>query len=114
MAVLDLSAHVLEYLEAVSEGHNDRTTGDWVAGTEQWVTDYCKCDIVPAGQANTIPIPDGQVETYSYTIYGLPSSCRDFKYGDRIRVKMFGSNDDVREFTVKGFHRYQMQCKIWV
>ena len=114
MAVLDFAAHYLGYLDSLSEGYTDRKTGDYVDGKEKWIDDYCRCDIVPAGQANQIPIPDGQVETYSYTIYNLPRSCREFKYGDRIRVKMYGSDDDVREFTVKGFHRYQMQCKIWV
>lgn len=114
MAVLDFAAHYLGYLDSLSEGYTDRKTGDYVDGKEKWIDNYCRCDIVPAGQANQIPIPDGQVETYSYTIYNLPRSCREFKYGDRIRVKMYGSDDDVREFTVKGFHRYQMQCKIWV
>jgi len=114
MAVLDFAAHILCYLSSDSEGHVDRETGDYVDGKEKWIDNYCRCDIVPAGQANQISIPDGQVETYSYTIYNLPRSCREFKYGDRIRVKMYGNDDDVREFTVKGFHRYQMQCKIWV
>jgi hypothetical protein len=114
MAVLNRTAHIFEYLSAKSEGYRDRATGDWVDGKEEWVTNYCKCDIVPAGKANQITIPDGQVETYSYTIYSLPKSCREFKYGDKIRIKFFGSEDDVKEFTVKGFHRYQMQCKIWV
>ena len=40
--------------------------------------------------------------------------CREFKYGDRIRIKFFRNPDDVREFKVLGFHRYQKQCKMWV
>jgi hypothetical protein len=27
-------------------------------------------------------------------------------------VKLYGN--EVKEFTVLGFHRYQLQCKIWV
>ncbi len=109
MAVLDLSPHTLSYKE-VSEGHNDQN-GDWVAGDETWVDDYCKCDVVPAGKANVITIPDGAVQNYSYTIYNLPRTCREFKYGDTIKLSLFG---DKREFKVLGFHRYQLQCKIWV
>lgn len=113
MAVLDFAAHTLDYL-AVIEGHVDRATGDYIDGSEEWIECYCKCDIVPAGKANEIAIPDGQVDTYSYIIYNLPRSCRTFKYGDKIRIKFYGSNSEVREFYVKGFHRYQMQCKLWV
>ena len=57
MAVLNRTAHILEYLSAMSEGYRDRATGDWVDGKEEWVTNYCKCDIVPAGKANQITIP---------------------------------------------------------
>lgn len=113
MAVLDLAAHTLDYLTS-SEGYEDEETGDYIKGESTWVEDYAKCDIVPAGKANTITLPDGQVEPYSYTIYNLPRDCRNFVYGEKIRIKMFGSSEDIREFDVKGFHRYQMQCKIWV
>lgn len=112
MAVLDFAAHTLDYLEVV-QGHDDEETGDYVKGSSSWVEGYCKCDIVPAGKANTITIPDGQTEPYEYTIYNLPRSCREFKYGETIRIRFYGG-EEVREFTVKGFHRYQMQCKIWV
>jgi hypothetical protein len=37
-----------------------------------------------------------------------------FEFGDRIRIHFFGKDDDVREFKVLGFHRYQLQCKLWV
>lgn len=109
MAVLDLALHALSYKE-VSSGYND-DNGDWVEGTERWVEDYCKCDIVPAGKANVITIPDGSTQNYSYTICNLPRTCRDFHYGDTIRLSLFGNE---RDFVVLGFHRYQLQCKIWV
>lgn len=109
MPVLNLAAHWLGYLQE-TEGHDD-DNGDFVPGSKAWVDYYCKCDVVPAGKANTIPIADGQVETYSYTIYNLPTNCREFKYGDTVRIKMFGT---IKEFKVLGFHRYQLQCKMWV
>ena len=113
MAVLDLAAHTLDYLEVV-KGHKDRATGDYVKGSETSVERYCKCDIVPNGKAEKITLPDGQEESYQYTVYNLPRDCKEFLYGDKIRIRLYGSDTDVREFSVKGFHRYQMQCKIWV
>lgn len=110
MALLDFAAHTLDYLH-VTDGYED-DNGDYVEGSEEWVENYCKCDIVPAGKANVITIPDGSAKNYSYTIYNLPRACRDFEYGDKIRVKLFGN--EVKEFVVLGFHRYQLQCKIWV
>lgn len=113
MAILDFAAHTLDYL-SVNEGHHDEETGDFIKGSEEWTEGYCKCDIVPAGKANQIQIPDGSLQTYSYTIYNLPRDCRRFEFGDRIRIHFFGKDDDVKEFTVLGFHRYQLQCKLWV
>lgn len=145
MSVLNLSAHTLSYKEET--GYRDFETGDYIKGETKWVEDYCACDIVPAGKANSIQIPDGTVETYSYTISNLPTTCREFQYGDKIRIKLYGNdyNRDkdfsffalgdkwilskdsmlgkkenehktylVREFKVLGFHRYQLQCKLWV
>ena len=110
MAVLNLSAHSLDYKETI--GGHENENGDWVQGVETWIENYCKCDTVPAGKANVITIPDGSTHNYSYTIYNLPRTCRDFDYGDIIRIKLFGKV--FREFKVLGFHRYQLQCKIWV
>ena len=95
------------------------TTPKWVdddgnvhPGSKQW-SRYCKCDIVPAGQANTKDFGDGVVQTYAYTIY-LPTSCRDFELGEQIRLEKFGKYDESNTYVVKGFHRYQHQCKIWI
>ena len=54
---------------------------------------------------------DGIVRKYSYTVY-LPNNCKDFAIGDRVRISLLG--EVKREFEVKGFHRWQHQCKIWV
>ena len=52
MAVLDFAAHTIDYLH-VTDGYED-DNGDYVQGSEEWVENYCKCDIVPAGKANVI------------------------------------------------------------
>lgn len=52
---------------------------------------------------------------YSYTIY-LPKKTREFVTGEKVRVSFFGDGtlQEKKEFSVKGFHRYQHQCKMWV
>lgn len=112
MAVLDFAAHTLSYQD-VTQGYEDPETGDYIKGSSSWVENAYKCDIVPAGKANQIAIPDGSVQTYSYTIYNLPQDCREFQYGEKIRINFF-SKGNGKVFTVLGFHRYQHQCKIWI
>lgn len=104
MAVLNFTPHVLSY-KSVTQGYND-DNGDWVNGADYWIDNYCKCDYVPAGKANVITIPDGSAISYSYTVY-LPKTCKDFEYGDIIKI-------DDKEYQVLGFHRYQLQCKMWI
>ena len=112
MSVIDFSAHRLTY-QIMARGHEDPETGDYVQGETNWSTESYKCDIVPAGRANTIPIPDGSVQDYSYTIYNLPRDCQEFQYGDKIKLQFYGKGDG-KIFKVLGFHRYQHQCKIWI
>lgn len=107
MGVLKFMPHRLAYWET-TDGYVDEN-GDPHEGTSRLV-EYCKCDMEPAGAANVIQFEDGIEERYSYTIY-LPANCRKFKRGDKIVVTHF---DSETEFIVKGFHRYQLQSKIWV
>lgn len=112
MAILKFKPHVLQTVEITGEYTDDN--GDFHKGTESW-SDYCKCDVVPAGKANTITLPDGTALTYSYVVY-LPKGTREFLLGERVRISLFnsGSRTEFKEFTVKGFHPYQHQCKIWL
>lgn len=143
MPVLNMRPHCLETL-VKSEEYEDEN-GDFHAGKDEWVA-LCKCDCVPAGQANRLTTPDGVELAYSYTVY-LPKGTRELRTGETVRIKLYGNYrnrardfinfilDDkwiltngsllikkeneqieclVREFKVLGFHRYQMQCKLWV
>lgn len=112
MAVLDFAAHTLSY-QTVTQGYEDPESGDYQESQTYWVENAYKCDIVPAGKADQITIPDGNVQKYSYSVYNLPQDCREFQYGDKIRIKFFGKGEG-KLFTVLGFHRYQHQCKIWI
>ncbi len=112
MPILKMKPHRLEALSLTEEYEDEN--GDFHKGQEEWV-EVCKCDVVPAGQANQITLPDGVALQYSYTIY-LPKRTREFRTGEKVRVKFFedGLLQEKKEFTVKGFHSYQHQCKMWV
>lgn len=109
MAVLELKPHRLSYL-VTSPGYED-DNGDYHEGTSRWEGDI-ECDAVPAsGSANEITFDDGTAHKYSYTVY-LPVSCKDFSVGERVRIRHLGNVE--REYSVKGFQRWQLQCKLWV
>jgi len=112
MPILKMKPHYLEVLTKSDEYEDEN--GDSHAGVEEW-NRLCRCDAVPAGEANKITTPDGVELQYSYTIY-LPKRTREFVVGEKVRVIFFGEGtlQEKKEFTVKGFHRYQHQCKMWV
>lgn len=109
MAVFNMKPHILSYLSK-TDGYRDEN-GDWHKGTETWVS-YCRCDAVPAGKENMITYADGSVGQYNYTVSNLPKDCREFKFGDRIKLTFY--NQTEKEFDVKGFHRYQLQSVLYV
>jgi hypothetical protein len=109
MAVLSRNPHSLQYLVS-TPGYEDEN-GDYHPGEEHWEGNI-PCDAVPStGKAVERVFEDGVLRSYSYTVY-LPSDCRMFTVGDRVKISLLGGIE--REFEVKGFHRYQLQCKIWV
>lgn len=108
MSVIELKSHLLSY-RVIEDGYED-DNGDWHEGSESW-SEPIKCHAVPAGRANAITFADGTMSTYTYTVGRLSPDCREFKIGEDVRLTI----DDVeREFQVKGFHRYQLQSKLWV
>ena len=103
------------YLEVLVKGEEyEDENGDFHAGEDEWVS-VCKCDCVPAGQANKLTTPDGAELVYSYTIY-LPKETREFHIGETVRISFNGKGQlaEKKKFAVKGFHAYQHQCKLWV
>lgn len=109
MAVLKLKPHILEYESKTKEGYED-SMGDFHEGKTEWVGNI-ECDAVPSsGNANEIKFEDGSVHRYSYVIY-LSSDVKEFKVGEKVRVTLY---DGKKVFSVKGFHRYQLQAKLWV
>lgn len=108
MAILDLKPHLLSYL-IVDPGYED-DNGDYHEGSTRW-SEPLKCHAVPAGAANQITFADGQTAIYTYTVGRLSPDCREFQIGEDVKLMIDGME---RMFQVKGFHRYQLQSKIWV
>lgn len=110
MAVINTKPHILEYEIKTKEGFED-SIGDFHEGRAEW-TGKIECDAVPSsGRANEIKFEDGSVKNYSYTVY-MNSNVREFSLGERVRITLHGGIQKV--FSVKGFHRYQIQAKLWV
>lgn len=108
MSVVNFKPHNLQYLVA-TPGYDDEN-GNYHEGEKHWEGNI-PCDAVPNGKAEERTFEDGVVRKYSYTVY-LPSNSKSFVIGDRVRIVLLGGIE--REFEVKGFHRYQKQCKLWV
>ena len=109
MSVIELKPHTLSFLHT-SDGYED-DNGDWHEGQTQWCECGIECHAVAAGSANELTYDDGTTAHYTYTVGRLSPDCREFKIGERVRLHI---GNIVREFTVKGFHRYQLQSKLWV
>lgn len=108
MSVIELKPHSLSYLETTPGFEDDN--GDLHKGISQWSRPL-KCHAVPAGAANIIAYADGSTGHYSYVIGRLDRECREFKIGEDVKIIIDGIE---RRFQVKGFHRFQLQSKIWV
>lgn len=107
MAVLRRHPHTL-WILSHSDGYEDGD-GHFHQGSGKWV-EYMCCDVVPASiSANTITFDDGRVTTYDYTVY-LSKNSRDFQNGERVKLTRFCKEEGI--FKVKGFQRYQHQCKM--
>ena len=109
MAVLDMNPCYL-YTSVAGMSYTDANGNRHVG--KMTFEKYIRCDVVPAGQATQHDFGDGVVQTYSYTIYIHKKECRDFALGEAVKFEKNGKLS--REFLVKGFHRYQHQCKIWI
>ena len=87
--------------------------GDWQTSSVTY-SPYIPCRYEPNGRASVITLPDGTAYKYTYTIYLCVDASLSIKYGDILELT---SQDNVvigNDFEVKGFHRGQLDMKIWV
>ncbi len=88
------------------------SNGDWSESDPR----NCKCipcRYEPNGRANTIPLPDGTAYKYSYMVYLNVNPCLPIGYGDVIEL-FSQDGKSMGEYEVKGFHRGQLNMKVWV
>ena len=86
-------------------------TGKYIAGGES-IKEGIECRYEPNGKANSIVLEDGKAFVYSYMVY-LCVDCPDISYGDV--VELFNQHgQSVGKFTAQGFHRGQLNAKLWV
>ena len=99
------------YLLERGKGHYAEN-GDWI-DSEEKVVAVVPCRYEPNGKANEINLPDGKAYRYAYTIYLDVNPCLKIEYGDIIRIQ---SQDGrvMGTYEVKGFHRGQLDMKVWV
>ena len=111
MAILEFRKNEV-FFEQVSEGYYDKR-GNWHEGSREWVF-VCKCGSQPANSVNpTIPLPNGNGEVTVYSqILHLPANCREFLYGERVKVGINGDTEKIYE--VVGFQRGQLQSKLYI
>ena len=100
--------HRLQY--QVSSGGYEDENGDYHPGESRFEGDI-PCRYEPNGKANTIAFEDGKIYVYQYVVY-LDQNCREFKYGDIIRLLM--DCVVIAEKQVQGFHRGQLNSRLWV
>lgn len=109
MAVLKLYDKTFQW--AVEADSYEDSNGDIIIGSPSW-SDGIKCEIAHSGGNATIThYEDGKQIGYSHVVYLKPDA-PDFYYGQHVRVVKDGMI--LVESDVKGFMRYQLQCKIWL
>lgn len=75
---------------------------------------YIPCRYEPNGAAQTITLPDGTAYQYSYTIYLSVNPNLSIQYGDLIELTSQDGVVIAESLEVRGFHRGQLDMKVWV
>ena len=108
--MLDFRPHKLQAVNFINGGKNE--DGEPIPDTEE--VEEMPCRIVPNGSASQITFDDGVAHDYSFTIY-LDQDCRTFSAGEIVRLfGLDGQQENGRELKVLGFHRYQLNARVWV
>lgn len=95
-----------------SKGGSYDSSGDWTEGTIDY-TCCIPCRYEPNGSARTITLQDGKEYKYSYMVYLSVNPSLVIEYGDIIEL-ISQDCKSIGEYEVKGFHRGQLDMKIWV
>lgn len=110
MAIVSFRPHKLRLIRKGEGAYGPN--GDWVEAAEE-VALEAPCRYEPNGAARTIMLQDGQEYKYSYMVYLNVNPSISIEYGDIIELV---SQDGLSmgRYEVKGFHRGQLDMKVWV
>lgn len=107
--MVDFRPHTLDLI-VTHPGYYDEK-GSFVEGG-QTVTHGVRCRYEPNGRARSIALEDGSLYMYSYMVY-LDTDCPEISFGDE--VELFDQSGISRgKFTAHGFHRGQLNSKLWL
>ena len=110
MITVRFRPHLISIMETAGGGYNDET-GDFTPGSEVW-SDQFPCRYEPNGKAHTVPVGEGKNYTYEYVVY-LNTDCPEIRYGQHVRL--YDSLGNLKgEYISKGFHRGQLDSKLWL
>lgn len=87
--------------------------GDWTESAEKIGKACIPCRYEPNGRAQTIRLQDGTEYKYTYTVYLDVCPKNAVEYGDIIEL-FSQDRKSIGRYEVKGFHRGQLDMKIWV
>lgn len=110
MALVSFRPHYFNLLKKGEGAYN--SNGDWEE-TEEAALRKVSCRYEPNGAAHTIALPDGTAYKYSYMVYLDVNPSLTIKYGDIIEL-FSQERRSIGRYEVKGFHRGQLDMKIWV
>lgn len=114
MAVLKVYPHklVVTTITGGTGGYTD-DEGYFHKGTDGTeVKEEVACQAVPSSTPhNVIVYDDGSEVQYTYTIL-LNRNCREFTRNEKVTLNLL--NGVSHSLTVKDFHRYQSNAKLWV
>ena len=107
--MIDFRPHTLRVVSFIKGETADN--GDY-SGDKPNLSDQIPCRYELSNKANTIALPDGKAFAYSLIVY-LDLSDVDYPYGTTIQL--FDKNGNKAfEKQIQGFHRGQLNMKLWV
>ena len=109
MVSVSFRPHTLKLL-TLTGGHYDKNH-DYVAGTESWSSPI-PCRYEPNGRARVVPVGEGKDFRYEYLVY-LNTDCPEIAYGQHVRL-YDADGVQIGEYEARGFHRGQLDAKLWV
>ena len=114
MPVLKVYPHklIITTITGGTGGYKD-DDGYYHKGTDGTTSkEEISCQAVPSSTPhNIITYDDGTQVEYTYSIF-LDRNCREFKRDEKVTLQLL--NGVSHDLTVKDFHRYQSNAKLWV